>query len=174
MYNFLWMRTLHKSEFPNRNLCKEKTQPRRIIPNHRHLKCSLKLTYDFVRTEKNMKLQEQTRFKNIILHVDTAVDILPHSSQGSSKYFNYPELLPALLVLPRLSFGFARVENQARKEKLLHLVTSVEVSWIYKKTWETQGLPFEEGMSRLHHALTHLWTKEVLPWSDSSFYLTEL
>lgn len=47
---------------------------------------------------------------------------------------NYPELLPASPVPPGLSFGFARKEKQARKEELLVLVTSVEVSWIYKKT----------------------------------------
>lgn len=30
-------------------------------------------TYDFVKTQKNMKLKEQARLKHIILHVDTAV-----------------------------------------------------------------------------------------------------
>lgn len=144
MYNFLRMRTLQKTEFPNRNLCKEKTQPRRIIPNHWHPKRSLKLTYDFVRTEKNHEAigASKTQKHHSPCWYWCAVDILPHSPQGGSKYFTQlPWAVTTSPVPPGLSFGFARKEKQARKEELLVLVTSVEVSWIYKKTWETQGLP---------------------------------
>lgn len=118
MYNFLRMRTLQKTEFPNRNLCKEKTQPRRIIPNHWHPKRSLKLTYDFVRTEKNHEAigASKTQKHHSPCWYWYAVDILPHSPQGGSKYFTQlPWAVTSLTCSPRAQLWFCKKRETGKK-----------------------------------------------------------